>query len=90
MALALDRKAFIDILTEGKADVGGAMLPPPEGAVGHAGRRCCAKLPGYGPDVEKNRAEARKIMEKLGYGAGQAADDQGLDAQHRRPIATRR
>jgi peptide/nickel transport system substrate-binding protein len=25
-------------------------------------------LPGYGPDVEKNRAEARKIMEKLGYG----------------------
>ncbi len=25
-------------------------------------------LPGYGPDVEKNRADARKIMEKLGYG----------------------
>ena len=25
-------------------------------------------LPGYGPDVAKNRAEARKIMEKLGYG----------------------
>ena len=25
-------------------------------------------LPGYGPDVEANRAEARKIMEKLGYG----------------------
>jgi len=25
-------------------------------------------LPGYDPDVEKNRAEARKIMEKLGYG----------------------
>jgi peptide/nickel transport system substrate-binding protein len=23
---------------------------------------------GYGPDIEKNRAEARKIMEKLGYG----------------------
>jgi peptide/nickel transport system substrate-binding protein len=25
-------------------------------------------LPGYDPDVAKNRAEARKIMEKLGYG----------------------
>ena len=25
-------------------------------------------LPGYGPDVAKNRAEAREIMEKLGYG----------------------
>jgi hypothetical protein len=25
-------------------------------------------LPGYGPDVAKNRVEARKIMEKLGYG----------------------
>ena len=25
-------------------------------------------LPGYDPDVEKNRAEARKLMEKNGYG----------------------
>src|SRR5207237_2621423 len=25
-------------------------------------------LPGYGPDVEKIRAEAKKIMEQLGYG----------------------
>jgi len=41
LALALDRKAFIDILTEGKGDVGGAMQPPPAGrgvgnAAGHA------------------------------------------------------
>ena len=27
-----------------------------------------ATLPGYGGDVEANRAEARKIMESLGYG----------------------
>jgi peptide/nickel transport system substrate-binding protein len=27
-----------------------------------------ATLPGYDPDIAKNRAEARKIMEKLGYG----------------------
>jgi len=31
MALAIDRKAFIEILTEGKAAIGGAMLPAPEG-----------------------------------------------------------
>ena len=70
MALALDRKAFIDILTEGKAcdrrarccrrPKGSGRMPPDE----------LAKLPGYGADVEKNRAEARKIMEGLGYGPG--------------------
>jgi peptide/nickel transport system substrate-binding protein len=32
MALALDRQSFIDILTEGQEKIGGAMLPPPEGA----------------------------------------------------------
>jgi peptide/nickel transport system substrate-binding protein len=26
-------------------------------------------LPGYDPDVAKNRAQARQIMEKLGYGS---------------------
>ena len=31
MSLSLDRKAFIDILTEGQGHIGGAMLPPPEG-----------------------------------------------------------
>ena len=26
------------------------------------------ELPGYDPDVEKNRVQARQIMQKLGYG----------------------
>jgi peptide/nickel transport system substrate-binding protein len=69
LALALDRKAFIDILTEGKAKVGGVMLPPPEGSWGMPPEMVAA-LPGYGTDVEKSRAEARKIMEGLGYGPG--------------------
>src|SRR5215467_4299921 len=30
MALSLDRKAFIDIITEGLGDIGGVMLPAPE------------------------------------------------------------
>src|SRR5712691_12436217 len=66
-ALSVDRKAFIDILTEGKGNIGGAMLPPPEGVWGMPADRL-KTLPGYDPDVPKNRAEARKIMEKLGYG----------------------
>jgi peptide/nickel transport system substrate-binding protein len=65
--LSVDRKAFIDILTEGKGNIGGAMLPPPEGVWGMP-PDLLKTLPGYDPDVPKNRAEARKIMEKLGYG----------------------
>jgi peptide/nickel transport system substrate-binding protein len=67
IALTLDRKAFVDTLTEGKGDLGGAMLPPPEGVWGMS-LEMLKTMPGYEPDVQKNRAEARKIMEKLGYG----------------------
>jgi len=67
MALSLDRQAFIDIITEGKGDIGGVMLPPPEGVWGMP-PEVLRTLPGYDPDVAKNRAEARTIMEKLGYG----------------------
>ena len=67
LALALDRKAFIDILAEGHGDIGGAMQPPPEGVWGLP-PDMLEHLPGYDPDVQKNRAEARGIMEKLGYG----------------------
>src|SRR4051794_5830238 len=35
LALALDRQAFITIISEGTGDMGGVMLPPPEGAWGH-------------------------------------------------------
>jgi len=67
MALALHRKSFIDILTEGHGDIGGAMQPAPEGVWGMPDE-ILKTLPGYGPDVAKNRAEAREIMEKAGYG----------------------
>ena len=67
MMLALDRKSFIDILTEGKGKIGGAMLPQPAGIWGMP-PEMLATVPGYGPDVQKNRAEARSLMEKLGYG----------------------
>src|SRR6266853_5594144 len=67
MALSLDRQAFIDILTEGQGAVGGSILPPPDGVWGMP-PDVLHTLPGYGADVAKNRAEAREIMKKLGYG----------------------
>jgi peptide/nickel transport system substrate-binding protein len=67
MALALDRKAFIDILDDGQGDIGGAMLPPPAGVWGLP-PELLEGLPGYEPDVEKSRARARTIMARAGYG----------------------
>jgi len=67
MALSLDRKAFIDILTEGQGNIGGVLQPPPAGSWGMP-REVLETLPGYDPDVQKNRREARQIMQKLGYG----------------------
>ena len=69
VALGLDRKAFVDTLTLGKGDIGGVMQPPPEGIWGMPSDML-RTLPGYDPDVPKNRAEAHRIMEKLDYGPG--------------------
>src|SRR6266404_161798 len=68
MTLTLDRKSFIDILSDGQAKIGGAMLPPPQGLWGMP-PELLNTIPGYDPDVQKNRASAREIMQKLGYGA---------------------
>jgi peptide/nickel transport system substrate-binding protein len=67
MALTIDRKAFIDILFEGQADIGGSLLPAPNGVWGMP-EAMMRQMVGYDPDIAKNRAEARAIMEKLGYG----------------------
>jgi peptide/nickel transport system substrate-binding protein len=67
MALSLDRGAFINIITEGHGDIGGVMQPPPEGPWGMP-PDLLKTLPGYDPDVENNRAQARQLMRKLGYG----------------------
>jgi len=67
MALSLDRKAFIDILSEAQGEIGGVLQPPPEGLWGMP-PDLLKELPGYNPDVQKNRAQARRIMEQMGYG----------------------
>src|SRR5499427_4579723 len=67
LALALDRKAFIQIMFEGQADIGGTMLPAPDGLWAMP-KEMLEQIPGYGPDINANREEARKLMQKAGYG----------------------
>src|SRR6266478_5337108 len=69
MQLTIDRKSFLDILVEGQGDIGGAMQPPPGGLWGLP-PEMLQTLPGYGSDLAANRAAARKLMEKHGYGPG--------------------
>jgi peptide/nickel transport system substrate-binding protein len=64
--LALNRNAFIDIIREGQGEIGATMQPPPNGVWGMPADMLLT-LPGYDPDIAKNRAEARQIMQKLGY-----------------------
>ncbi len=67
MALVLDRQAFIDILTNGRASLAVSMMPPPEGVWGMPESEL-RKFSGYSSDVTERRAEARQLMEKQGYG----------------------
>jgi peptide/nickel transport system substrate-binding protein len=65
--LSMDRKAFIDILNQGDAQLGGTMQPTPDGVWGLP-PEVFQSVPGYGPDVTKNREQARELMKKAGYG----------------------
>lgn len=67
LALALDRKAFVDTFSQGRNLLGGALLPPPTGAWG-AGPADLAGLPGFGTDLATSRREARQLMADAGYG----------------------
>ena len=61
LVYAIDRKPFSDILSQGNDLRGATMLPPPAGVWGMTQDEL-QKLPGFGPDIEKNRAEAQTIM----------------------------
>ena len=66
LSLALDRKAFIAVLSNGEAEVGGSLQPPGDGVWGLSPERL-ATIDGYGPDVAENRERARALMVKAGY-----------------------
>src|SRR5260370_852439 len=67
MQLTIDRKGFLDIRSGGKGQMGATMRSPPAGLWGLP-PEILQTLPGYGPDIAANRAAARKLMEKHGYG----------------------
>jgi len=66
VSLALDREGFVKGLRQGGALQSGALLPPPYGVWGLTQEQLNS-LPGYG-DARKNKAKAREIMKKLGFG----------------------
>ena len=60
VALTVDREAFIDTLTQGKGEIGGAMLAPPEGIWGmppSSCRSCRATIP-TSPGTAPRRARS--------------------------------
>ncbi len=67
MSLGLDRKSYIDIVMGGKGDFSGNMMSPPDGKWGMPIEKLLT-LPGYGRDAAAQQAEARRIMETMGYG----------------------
>ena len=66
ISLGLDRNAFV-AAQQGAGRLGGVMMSPPYGNWGLTPAQLEA-VPGFGKDVERNRAEARKLMEEAGYG----------------------
>jgi peptide/nickel transport system substrate-binding protein len=56
-----------DIAEESRSATIGGAIPPPAGVWGMP-PEVLETIPGYGPDVAKNRTEAREIMQRLGYG----------------------
>mgnify|MGYP003337645482 CR=1 FL=1 len=65
--LALDRQGYNEILYQGEATTGGALLPAPEGNWGMPAG-FLDDVPGYSGTVAGNREKARAIMKARGYG----------------------
>ena len=65
--LGLDRQGFIDIMSHGQSSISGVMMALPEGNFGMP-KEVIEKITGYGGTLESRQAEARKLMEELGYG----------------------
>jgi peptide/nickel transport system substrate-binding protein len=66
ITMALDRQAFVTA-QHGLGRLGAAMMAAPFGVWGLTPEQL-ESLPGFGKDVEKSRAEARRLMEEAGYG----------------------
>jgi peptide/nickel transport system substrate-binding protein len=69
LTLGIDRYTMSKVLfpLTGLRDIGGLMRPGTEWAMPEAELE---RLPGFGRDIEKNRAEARKLLAEAGYPNG--------------------
>ena len=81
MALALDRKAFISILFEGQADIGGTMLPAP-GGLWAMPKEMLEIDSGLRPGHQRQPRRGAQADAEGGLWPGQAPAGQGLDPQH--------
>ena len=69
VALSIDHQAYVDILSEGRFGLGGAMLIPPAGAWGTTAEQLAeAGVEGWAGTVEQRREEARRLMRQAGHG----------------------
>ena len=83
MVLALDHKAFHDILSQGHDLDGAAMLPPPAGFWGMP-KEMLPTLLGHSPDVGKRAWPRRsELMKKAGYGPDKPLKIKVVDPQYR-------
>ena len=58
------------------------MQPPPDGHLGHAAGDAGKRCPATTPMSRRTAPRRAQIMQKLGYGPDNRADDQGVDPQH--------
>ncbi|MBI2886833.1 MAG: ABC transporter substrate-binding protein [Chloroflexi bacterium] len=65
--MAIDRRAALQILSQGDADLGGYLPPSGQWALPEAD---LIKLPGYAKDKAAELAQAKKLLDEAGYGAG--------------------
>lgn len=65
--MAIDRRAALQVLSQGDADVGGYLPPSGQWALPEAELQ---KLPGYAADRAAELAQAKKLLDGAGYGSG--------------------
>src|SRR4029077_19384453 len=63
----LNPKPFNEFHGQGAAKIGGHLVRPPDGVWGMP-QELLQSVPGYDGNVQKNREEARALMQKAGYG----------------------
>ena len=67
VSLAIDRRTSIDVVSEGEGELGGYMPPSSPWALS---AEELLTVPGYGLDIEANRARAKHLLAEAGFPAG--------------------